>query len=159
MEFITLLDRIRLYIYNSGTGKNQLKLKRAYRREMEQYTDMSQLQLQDYSLWEQDYSASLEMGMLSQGFSDSNAKDVSINIPDHGATTAKPKRRRLKGAAAAHSTTFLNASISNFRALVQHHTGCHNATKGQGPITLCFADPAPSPAPAPAHYYYSWFRL
>lgn len=58
----------------------------------------------------------------------------------------KAKRRRSKGgAAASQSTTFLNASISNFRALVQQHTGCHNANSSpKGPITLCFAAPAAS---------------
>lgn len=142
---------------------------------MEQYSDKSQ-QLQDYSLWEDDYFASVEMGMRSQaGFSDTNepenffyAKNVSIHpddnnhrndlpnaarnvsSPETANPAAKAKRRRSKGAAGSQSTTFLNASISNFRALVQQHTGCHNANSSpKGPITLCFAT---TPA-APRQYY------
>ncbi|KAL1538477.1 hypothetical protein AAHA92_27221 [Salvia divinorum] len=140
---------------------------------MDQYSDMSQ-QLQEFNLWEQDYFASVEMGMLSvQGFPDSAAPPpvnffddniATINIGDQpeaarsvaspeAASTGKAKRRRGKAAdAAAQSTTFLNASISNFRALVQQHTGCHKANSSpKGPITLCFAAPANHEA---RHHYY-----
>ncbi|KAL3616688.1 hypothetical protein CASFOL_039082 [Castilleja foliolosa] len=52
----------------------------------------------------------------------------------------KPKRRRAKNSTSTQPTTFLNASITDFRALVQQHTGCHtNMTGRKGPITLCFA--------------------
>ncbi|KAG6398177.1 hypothetical protein SASPL_139632 [Salvia splendens] len=136
---------------------------------MDQYSDMSQ-QLQDFNLWEQDYFASVDMEMLSQGFPDSappenffDDKIFSINpdaarsvsSPEAAATPGKVKRRRAKAAdAAAQSTTFLNASISNFRALVQQHTGCHNASSSpKGPITLCFA--APTNHEARRHYYCS----
>ncbi|GER33159.1 VQ motif-containing protein [Striga asiatica] len=54
----------------------------------------------------------------------------------------KAKRaRRAKNSQSAHPTTFLNASITNFRALVQQHTGCHTNEHStpKGPITLCFA--------------------
>ncbi|XP_047963149.1 uncharacterized protein LOC125207727 [Salvia hispanica] len=139
---------------------------------MDQYSDMSQ-QLQDFNLWEQDYFATVEMEMLSQGFPDSappesffDDKIVSIN-PDAArgvsspeaaaAAPGKAKRRRARAAdAAAQSTTFLNASISNFRALVQQHTGCHNANSSpKGPITLCFAAPANHEARHRHHYYCS----
>ncbi|KAG6395892.1 hypothetical protein SASPL_142025 [Salvia splendens] len=131
---------------------------------MDQYSDMQQLQ--DFNLWEQDYFASVEMEMLSKGFPDSappeNFFDHKIvsNNPDaarsvssqEAATPGKAKRRRAN--AAAQSTTFLNASISNFRALVQQHTGCHNANSSpNGPITLCFA--APANHEARRHYYCS----
>ncbi|KAH6764810.1 VQ motif-containing protein [Perilla frutescens var. hirtella] len=142
---------------------------------MEQYAAMSE-QIHNYSLWEQDYYSSGEMGMFnSQGFLDGNefctnfyAKNVPINLaddhqrainfpnavdvarnvqhvvssPETANSPGKPKRRRSKGGAAAEqSTTFLNASISNFRALVQQHTGCHNTNSSpKGPITLCFAN-------------------
>ncbi|KAL2473985.1 VQ motif-containing protein motif-containing protein 22-like [Forsythia ovata] len=46
-----------------------------------------------------------------------------------------PKRRRSR-ASKLTPTTFLNAHITNFRALVQKHTGCSHTEKG--PITLCF---------------------
>lgn len=132
---------------------------------MEEYSDMSQ-QLQDFNLWEQDYFASVEMEMFSdQGFPDSappenffDDKVVPINPDAARSAVSAPgkvaKRRRAKAAdAAAQSTTFLNASISNFRALVQQHTGCHNANSSpKGPITLCFA--APANHEARRHYNY-----
>ncbi|KAG8385093.1 hypothetical protein BUALT_Bualt03G0005600 [Buddleja alternifolia] len=52
----------------------------------------------------------------------------------------KPKKRRSKGTQSqSAATTYLNASIKDFRALVQQHTGCQVSTSTQkGPITLCF---------------------
>ncbi|XP_022893843.1 VQ motif-containing protein 22-like [Olea europaea var. sylvestris] len=50
-------------------------------------------------------------------------------------STVTPKRRRSR-ASKLTPTTFLNAHITNFRALVQKHTGSSHAEKG--PITLCF---------------------
>lgn len=148
-------------------------------------------QLQNYNLWENDYYSSGEMGMVSQGFFETNdfstnlyAKNTPINPHDHhrnfpinadviarnacvvsspetatpGASPGKAKRRRSKGgaaAAASQSTTFLNASISNFRALVQQHTGCHNTTTSspKGPITLCFGTPSSTQEPHHQYYY------
>lgn len=62
---------------------------------------------------------------------------------------AKPKRRRGRGGAMA-TTTFLNSTITNFRELVQQHTGMSSTSTPpssyyascvkKGPITLCFAN-------------------
>ncbi|KAL2454288.1 vq domain-containing protein [Abeliophyllum distichum] len=52
-----------------------------------------------------------------------------------------PKRRRSR-ASKLTPTTFLNAHITNFRALVQKHTGCSHTDKG--PITLCFGSSSSS---------------
>lgn len=46
-----------------------------------------------------------------------------------------PKQRRSR-ASRLTPTTYLNAHITNFRSLVQKHTGCSHTEKG--PITLCF---------------------
>ncbi|CAN4081802.1 unnamed protein product [Withania somnifera] len=52
----------------------------------------------------------------------------------------KPVRRRSR-ASKKTPTTLLNASIANFRALVQQHTGCHTSpmfNNQKGPINLSF---------------------
>lgn len=71
--------------------------------------------------------------------------------PTHVLTSpAKPKRRRGRGGAMA-VTTFLNSTMSNFRELVQQHTGMRSISTSpssyygscvdqKGPITLCFAN-------------------
>lgn len=58
-------------------------------------------------------------------------------------STVTPKRRRSR-ASKLTPTTFLNAHITNFRALVQKHTGSSHAEKG--PITLCFGSSPSSSA-------------
>ncbi|CAA0823814.1 VQ motif-containing protein [Striga hermonthica] len=66
----------------------------------------------------------------------------SPEIANPVTSPGKQKRaRRAKNSQSAHPTTFLNASITNFRALVQQHTGCHTNEHSapKGPITLCFA--------------------
>ncbi|CAN4090598.1 unnamed protein product [Withania somnifera] len=64
----------------------------------------------------------------SSGNGDPNASSVS-----------KPVRRRSR-ASKKTPTTLVNASISNFRAVVQQYTGCHTCPiKNQrGPINLSF---------------------
>nr|XP_016512281.1 PREDICTED: VQ motif-containing protein 22-like [Nicotiana tabacum] len=54
-------------------------------------------------------------------------------------TISKPVRRRSR-ASKKTPTTLVNASISNFRAVVQQYTGCHTSPiKNQrGPINLSF---------------------
>ncbi|KZV22161.1 hypothetical protein F511_33791 [Dorcoceras hygrometricum] len=62
---------------------------------------------------------------------------VQVNGP------GRPKRRRGKGST-MEATTFLNSTITNFRELVQKHTGMSTgpapaSSDRKGPITLCFA--------------------
>lgn len=56
-------------------------------------------------------------------------------------TTMKPIRRRSRSSKKT-PTTLVNASITNFRALVQQHTGCHTCptfkNNQKGPINLSF---------------------
>lgn len=61
---------------------------------------------------------------------------------------AKPVRRRSRASKKA-PTTLLNASLTNFRSLVQEYTGCHSSSSHssilrnqRGPITLSFGPPA-----------------
>lgn len=54
-----------------------------------------------------------------------------------------PKQRRSR-ASRLTPTTYLNAHITNFRSLVQKHTGCSHTEKG--PITLCFGSSPSSSA-------------
>lgn len=58
-------------------------------------------------------------------------------------STSKPVRRRSR-ASKKTPTTLVNASISNFRAVVQQYTGCHTCPiKNQkGPINLSFGSQA-----------------
>lgn len=61
------------------------------------------------------------------------------------ATIAKQVKRRSR-ASRRTPTTLLNASIKNFRTLVQQYTGCHSGVSavksGKGPITLSFGGPS-----------------
>lgn len=56
----------------------------------------------------------------------------------------KPVIRKKFRASKKTPTTLLNASITNFRALVQQHTGCHTSpmfNNQKGPINLSFGPP------------------
>lgn len=56
-------------------------------------------------------------------------------------TTIKPFSRRRSRASKKTPTKIVNASIANFRALVQQHTGCHTCPMfkhQKGPINLSF---------------------
>lgn len=61
--------------------------------------------------------------------------------PDNSKTssTSKPVRRRSR-ASKKTPTTLVNASISDFRAVVQQYTGCHTSpiNNQKGPINLSF---------------------
>ncbi|KAI3455796.1 hypothetical protein Pfo_012459 [Paulownia fortunei] len=139
-------------------------------------------QMQNYSRWEQDYQQPVgELAMLYHGFSDANVVSTNFhskNLLIQGEKTltnanvagnmytisspeianpitspGKPKRRRSKGTP-SQSTTFLNASITNFRALVQQHTGCHTTPSVQkGPITLCFSSSSSSYEASPYGHF------
>ncbi|KAL7089738.1 hypothetical protein ACP275_13G201300 [Erythranthe tilingii] len=75
---------------------------------------------------------------------------VNVSGPESGANpiiNGKPLNKRRRSTAGTSSpTTFLNASITNFRALVQQHTsrsgggnnGSTSTASRKGPITLCF---------------------
>lgn len=58
-------------------------------------------------------------------------------------SASKPVRRRSR-ASKKTPTTLVNASISNFRAVVQQYTGCHTCpiTNQKGPINLSFGSQA-----------------
>ncbi|KAL3376637.1 hypothetical protein AABB24_003194, partial [Solanum stoloniferum] len=60
-------------------------------------------------------------------------------------TAIKPVTRRRSRASKKTPTTLLTASITNFRALVQQHTGCHTCptfkNNQKGPINLSFGPP------------------
>ncbi|CAI9773376.1 unnamed protein product [Fraxinus pennsylvanica] len=77
---------------------------------------------------------------------------VTSNSPENSSSTAgsdlktktspgTPKRRRSR-ASRLTPTTYLNAHITNFRSLVQKHTGCSHTQRG--PITLCFGSSSSS---------------
>ncbi|KAL3520358.1 hypothetical protein ACH5RR_018507 [Cinchona calisaya] len=74
-------------------------------------------------------------------FTPENSSAGNSNNLSPKATVAKQVRRRSR-ASRRTPTTLLNASIKNFRTLVQQYTGCHSATSdfksGKGPITLSF---------------------
>ncbi|PIN17258.1 hypothetical protein CDL12_10080 [Handroanthus impetiginosus] len=73
-----------------------------------------------------------------------NGAISSPEIANPTTSPGKSKRWRSKGTS-SKSTTFLNASVRNFRALVQQHTGCHTSNSSpKGPITLCFASSSSS---------------
>uniref|UniRef100_A0A3Q7EX01 VQ domain-containing protein n=1 Tax=Solanum lycopersicum TaxID=4081 RepID=A0A3Q7EX01_SOLLC len=58
---------------------------------------------------------------------------------DTKSASSKPVRRRSR-ASKKTPTTLVNASISNFRAVVQQYTGCHTCpiNNQKGPINLSF---------------------
>ncbi|KAL3523131.1 hypothetical protein ACH5RR_015965 [Cinchona calisaya] len=80
----------------------------------------------------------------------SNYNDLSPK-----ATIAKQVRRRSR-ASRRTPTTLLNATIKNFRTLVQQYTGSHSttsaSTSGKGPITLSFGSSSQQQNDFPASF-------
>lgn len=76
-----------------------------------------------------------------------NSTKPPVQAPGQAART---KRRRGRGGT-TETTTFLNSTITNFRELVQQHTGMMSTTPAttsyyyascnqKGPVTLCFTN-------------------
>ncbi|KAL7131338.1 hypothetical protein ABFS83_13G190700 [Erythranthe nasuta] len=125
---------------------------------------MSSDEMQNYSgTWEHEYYGQLQQPAIvyrtdrnkllipAHDHVRTSTTNAAVNVsgPDTGANPiviAKPINKRRRSTAGTSSpTTFLNASITNFRALVQQHTsrsgGGNNGSisnSRKGPITLCF---------------------
>ncbi|XP_021901566.1 VQ motif-containing protein 22 [Carica papaya] len=104
--------------------------------------DMRSFQFHDHN--QQRSDDPMVAGSFPLRFSmDAQVSDSNLQVSSQtGQTPSKPSRRSRSRVSKKTPTTLLNADATNFRALVQHFTGCpvHRRT---GPVNLSFGSAAP----------------
>ncbi|CAI9760013.1 unnamed protein product [Fraxinus pennsylvanica] len=98
-----------------------------------EFSDATIVSATNFDISETLYTPKYSLALSSNSQENSSSSAGSDLKPRTSPVT--PKRRRSR-ASKLTPTTFLNAHITNFRALVQKHTGSSHTEKG--PITLCF---------------------